>query len=170
MGLNINVVTKPQVPINSIHHVLILAFVNHCPGVAGVGKKEAIADKECDKSSTATRHLKGINTLLCIITGSHLPFPPGGECCLVHHPESRFKTSGYELLKICFPGITGQLLDIVKPNERDLSLPCCLLCLLPRLQNTWKEVLQVLVDYQVELIDQLCGHPVPSMPIKQSKD
>ena len=48
---------KAKVPIRIIHHVLILASIDHCPGVASVGNKESIADKESHKGSAATRNL-----------------------------------------------------------------------------------------------------------------
>ena len=48
---------KAKVLIKIIHHVLILASINHCSGVASVGNKESIADKESHKCSAATRDL-----------------------------------------------------------------------------------------------------------------
>ena len=48
---------KAKVPMKIVHHVLILASIDHCPGVSSVGNKETIADKESHKSSAATSHL-----------------------------------------------------------------------------------------------------------------
>ena len=99
----------------------------------------------------------------------NLPFFLGRQRCLVHHPKGGLETSSNEFFKTWMPGTACLLLDVIDSYKRDFRLPPSLSRLLPRFTDAWKEILQVLMNDQMKLVRQLCGHPVPSVPVKQGE-